>query len=484
MRPLSPTRLQLMSLAVATAAGLGARLFDLTAGTLQLDEGYTVVLAGNTVTDIFALAQTDANPPLTSLFYKAWTGIFGRGELAWELPAALLGTLAIPLVALLGVVMTGSWTVGVLVAWLLAASPLHVHFSQQVRSYALAIDLLIIAGAALALDVARARARWAATFVAAAWLSFATHYYALLALAGLLAGALLAARGKRKPTLRVLGLTSAFALLSIPTFAWLFFQYTTYYSFDWIGRPDARTLWSSWATLSGEWWPLVAVMSLLAAAGAALLLTRERGGLARSGVLLLLGWMLIPTVLAYATSLLGRPFLSSRYVVLWLPPLLVLAARGIAALPRRWQQGAVLGLIVLLTVPLHWNKHAERVRTEVEERSYRLMEERFRDGDVILHLSKKSYIPALAYRDHRLPEFFLAGTPSSNVMTYWMDEQTQLSLDELHGYKRVWLYRRPGPSRNTLEKVVARMRELGLSPILLKRHDREAEIRLYRLRAK
>jgi len=71
---------------------------------------------------------TDFNPPLSYLINFGFSRVFGFSEIALRLPAVIFGVLTVWLVYKLG----GKWP-----ALLLAASGLHVYYSQEARMYGL-----------------------------------------------------------------------------------------------------------------------------------------------------------------------------------------------------------------------------------------------------------------------------------------------------------------------------------------------------------
>lgn len=439
-----------LSVGLAALVGLLLRLFGLTGGSLQLDESYTVILAESPVETIFRLAPTDANPPLTSLAYKLWTAVMGRSELAWELLAVVLGTLSIPLLAVVAGRVFGR-RAGVIGAWLLATAPLHVDFCQQVRSYALAIALSMIAAGALLEDGRRPSRAAAGLFLVASWLFLNTHYYAFLILAALLGTALGMSWRDRPRRRRLIILGALLCVLSLPTLYWAVLQYGRFYSFDWIPKPTAGFAVQALLELTSGSAVLAALLSLCAVWG--VVQARRDGGQRAFAGAVLGGWLVGPLGLALVASLLGRSFFHPRYVVLWLVPLLMLAALGIARLPRRWHQVGLVAVMAFCALPPILDRVYTHALTGVEEAAYRHIEESYRRGDVVLHLSKKSYVPALYYHDRQLEEYYLRGSSGSNVMTYWMPYETTLGLDELIAYRRAWIYRAPSLEPQAMDFV-------------------------------
>lgn len=438
--------------AAALAVGAALRLVALTAGTLELDESYTIIQSRHSLYDILRLAPTEPNPPLTSLCYHLWTSLFGTSVLAWESLAVLVGVLTIYLIARLAARAFGP-AAGAAAAWLLAVSPPHVVFSQQVRSYALAVAIAIWTADALLRDLETPTRRSGAAWLAGSFLLINTHYYGLLVVAGFFAAAFLARRHARPLLRRTLLGGALLGLALVPTFASLYLQSTRYYSLSYIPeltpslalevlRSFGGTLTSLPGTAAGSSaLGLVAVLLLAAVAGTA---TLWRASRAAAWVLLL--WIATPTLISVAVSVLWRPYLQSRYAVLWLPPLVVLAAGGLARWSRFRLAAAVVLASLLAATPLA-DYYAVRYESADAKRAFAAIASGYRDGDVVLHLSKISWGPAIYYHaEAGLPieEYYLAGTPGSSVMRYWMyGKKVELDLWELGAWRRVWIYRWP-----------------------------------------
>ena len=458
-------RQQLALVGLALAVALALRLWGLTAGAFQLDEGYTVVLASASVQDIFRLIPTDPNPPLSSLVFKAWTRLFGTSEAAWESLSVVLGVLGIAYMAWMAGRLFGA-RAGVASAWLGAFSPLHVYYSQEVRGYALVMLLSLIAADALLRDLATPSRSQAAIFALAASLTGATHYYGLLVIAALLAGAGLAGVGQPRIWARIALLGGLFTLLSLPTLFCLYLQYTVFYGFYWIPKPAAVVVENAVYRLAGGNLILV-VLCLLALAAAGWRAGRERRR--RMPFLVLLTWLALPPVAAVAGSVLGKAFFHSRYVVVCLPPLILMTAFGLTQLTdRRWRTAAVVA-VCLLCLPQLRKQHRNMVRTAVEQEAYERMEREFRPGDLIVHVTKESFVPALYYHRRKLPERFLEGAPTSNVMKYWLPHPTEQTVSGLAEARRIWVYRKPTEPPETAYRLFRDPRFRALGARLLRR---------------
>lgn len=208
--------------AVLRLHGLGQPAFD-------CDELYAIRIQGLSLKSIASVvgraAFHEPHPPLGYLLYLPWVSLFGTAETAVRSLPLLLGVVSIPLIGLVGRRIGGTW-VGLAAAALLATNPLHIAFSQEARSYALAVLLVIAAHLfflrSLGEPSARNRIVYALLVVAAVY----THYFALLAVLphGLIAMWLLLtgdedSRRAARPTLLAFGCGMATFIAWLPALA-------------------------------------------------------------------------------------------------------------------------------------------------------------------------------------------------------------------------------------------------------------------------
>lgn len=118
--------------------GLAAflRVNNLARQSLWADEGNSVALAGRSFGEIAQAAALDIHPPLYYWLLSLWTRVFGTSEVAVRSLSVVLGVATVWLVFLLGRRLFGR-VAGLVAAFLLAISPLHVYYSQEARMYAL-----------------------------------------------------------------------------------------------------------------------------------------------------------------------------------------------------------------------------------------------------------------------------------------------------------------------------------------------------------
>ena len=121
-----------------TIAALGGslRFHQIGINSLWLDEAFSIWMGQQPLAEMLQwLIRIDQHPPLYYMLLRAWLGL-GDGTGTVRALSALFSTLTIPTIFLLGRRLAGL-RAGLLAALLLAVSPLHVHFAQEARMYAL-----------------------------------------------------------------------------------------------------------------------------------------------------------------------------------------------------------------------------------------------------------------------------------------------------------------------------------------------------------
>lgn len=325
--------------------------------SLWMDEAFSHLLATLPLDVAWQAAIADAvHPPLYYLLLRPWLLLAGHSEFALRFPSALTGVLTTALLLRAGRVWLGrraAWWA----ALLMALSPFHVWYSQEARMYAflglLALAVLMAFWQALH---SRGLRTWA-VLAGVSGLAYATHYFALyLPLVGF---AFLLATFQRHH--RALGRwTMVQALAVLPLAAWLVALYTVGggdFGIGWIPRPQPtdllRTLWSFGMAYDGRVTSLVVAGMLVWGGLLALGIWCGPGrGEARTLLALTLA---LPPLVTFLLSL-RRPTYVDRFFIASLPSFLLLAAAGLACLPRpaRWAVGlALIGLSLWGVVRLH-----------------------------------------------------------------------------------------------------------------------------------
>ena len=147
------------------------------------DEGWSVWVARFAAADILRQTGNDVHPPLYFALLHLWRGLSGDSEAGLRLLSAFLGTLTIAATFALGRSMARgllspgrAWLAGFLAALFLTVSRFAIAWSQEIRMYALATLLALLAVWAARRFWAGGRGRDAAVYVLATAAGLYTLY--------------------------------------------------------------------------------------------------------------------------------------------------------------------------------------------------------------------------------------------------------------------------------------------------------------------
>ncbi len=158
--------------------------FRLDYQSLWYDEGFSIYLAGTSVSEITARTASDIHPPFYYYLLHFWVKLFGGTEFSLRYLSAIFGLLTIPLMWAVGKRLLGTGA-GVLAAALVTLSPLFLWYSQEARMYTL-VTVLCLLSTYLLLRITdglgRRAVAWAAYFVVNV-IAVYTHFYAFFVLA-------------------------------------------------------------------------------------------------------------------------------------------------------------------------------------------------------------------------------------------------------------------------------------------------------------
>ena len=126
-----------LGLGLLTLVGFSLRFYAIGEKTVWLDEAFSLWLAHQPLADLWVwLIKIDQHPPLYYVLLHYWILIFGDGQGAARTLSALCSGLAIPLFYGAGRYLFPQRT-ALLATLLLALSPFHLRYAQEVRMYAL-----------------------------------------------------------------------------------------------------------------------------------------------------------------------------------------------------------------------------------------------------------------------------------------------------------------------------------------------------------
>jgi mannosyltransferase len=312
-----------------------------------IDEGLSVGIGSHPLLDIPGVLRQDGSPPLYYMLIGVWMRIFGHGEADTHAMSVAIALLIVPTAFMSGRALFGA-RAGWIAALFAALNPYLTYYAQETRMYALVILLSLIAITAFVLGFVHRRRVWLPVFALALALLVYTHNYGLFLAVGTGAAFLvvLALDGDRRALLRDAVLSyGAVALVYLPWVPSLLFQ-ARHTGAPWSNPPSPTTaLAGLTALLSGA--SAATAIALAGGSGLAGLLagSRLRGNAAR-GALAILVIGVVGLFVAWFMSQVS-PAWAQRYLSVFLAPVLLLAAAGLA-------RAGTLGLVVVVGVAILW----------------------------------------------------------------------------------------------------------------------------------
>ena len=184
-----------------------------------------------------------------------------------------------------------------------------------------------------------------------------------------------------------------------------------------------------------------------------------------------LSWLVVPVAAVVLLSVAYKPLLVVRYLVVCLPPFVMLVAYGLTRLGRGAATAAVVGLVVASGVGL--GAFVSRGSAQDWRGAVAAVAGHARPGDGVVIFAPYNRIPFEWYvHDHRAAEtllhpIFPVGAWSDDALRYdtSITVRTSAIAADVAGYHRVWLVLSaqqlyPGPDR----ALLAGLRSAGLTP--------------------
>lgn len=307
--------------------GVTLRLLRISWQPLWWDEGYSVYFATEPLATMLSLTARDIHPPLYYTLLHVWFQFFGSSspEVA-RLLSVLVGIATLPVMTWASLTLWPRRRAAALVATLLlAASPIHIYYSQEVRMYGLALLLTLLASTFLwrmqqRLERGDSPLPMFTGYVIAASLALLTLYYTGFLLLAHHLWLLVANRKQRTRLLWILASALLIILIQLPWWLYALPKLIAYVADKVLADQDTPLglltyLWRHWlAFFSGHlpaaqpW--LESVRIGAAALTAVALLTGIRLAnwkAEKSGIVWLFGLCLIPLFVGFAVNL-AYPF--------------------------------------------------------------------------------------------------------------------------------------------------------------------------------
>lgn len=329
--------------------GLAAVLsfYAIAAQSLWLDEAGSVAVARLDWPGMWGMmADREANMGLYYVLLHYWLQL-GTGEFAVRSLSAIIAVAALVPLYGVGVRLFGA-NVGLIASLLLAVNAFFIQFAQEARSYTLVV-LLVTSSSYLFLRALEnpSRKNWAGYVVVGALSAYA-HFFAAWVIAAHFVSAMVFRSGlTRRRDLIVSNAVIAFLVspLLVPIL--------TASRLGWLKKPSLEALASLFQELTGYGGSVLVIVYLgvwcSALLSAAAQPRRAQGRWIPWNLVFLFTWLLLPVLGSFLFSLLVKPIFLPRYLIIALPPLVLIAAAGVQNLRPAWLKLTTLLLLLALS---------------------------------------------------------------------------------------------------------------------------------------
>ncbi len=326
--------------ALALATVLSVLFLD--AKSFWLDEVYSVAHARLDLSGLWRAVTENANMSLYYLILHYWLR-FGDSETVVRSLSALAAVASIASFFVLCRRLFGR-SHAIVASVLLSVNAFFIHYAQEARSYSLVL-LLVTASSALFLQALAKPAivNWLA-YVVVSSLAVYAHFFAGFVI---LAHSVFTLLSRRAAIRRVMLSDMAIAAAIGPL---VFYIAKDESGPTWIKKPSVFGLVGAFESLAGNGGKALLVVYFLSCSFGLYSLFRLRRGDwsadARVGGLLALSWLLIPILGSFVYSYLREPVFEVRYLIVALPPLVMIAALGVVGL-NGWPMRALVFVALL-----------------------------------------------------------------------------------------------------------------------------------------
>jgi uncharacterized membrane protein len=404
---------------------------------------------------------------------KIWNSLVYPNEFFLRLFSVIWGVFSIILIYRLGALLF-SKKIGIASALLLSISPLHVYYSQELTYYSLSMFLALCSSYYFLKILKNSNSTSLIIYVLTTIGLIHTHFINITLILVQFLFFYLFYRKNKDLEKKWIFLNLVVFFICLPWIGILILQILRSYKLDvffWIRSPDFKMLTQTFMVFSLGYhvsWQLQLVMLIifLYFLLKALYIWREE-----SGVFYLIFWLFIPICLFWLISQ-WHPFYLHRFFIFVLPAFYLLIAAGLLANGGyAVVKGTMIILFLILSfcalknayedkLPLDFQKRYIAVWPKKEYREASLyVSKNFREGDIILHISRSTIAPFIYYHQRRFPE---AGIILNNICHEdWLrmgqktkkqyfnnstDGKGPLNIyvqidkkEDLHDFKRIWL---------------------------------------------
>jgi len=377
-------------LSLILLGGLWLRIYKLGSHDLWFDEAITSYIAGSIEHIPF-----DKNPPLYYILIHFWTKFFGNYEFQLRFLSAICGTASIFMLYKIGRLLLDK-KAGLISAFLLSISPIHIWYSQEARGYTLSIFTILVAIYFFISALRKNKPILWVLFAISSAISLYSSYYFLF----IIMGEFLVLLAKRYR--RFIGrwmICNFFILVSFLPFLRFFLnQINGVKGGFWINAPTLKSIFISFESFNvgynaNEMLYLLSTVLFLALfiCGIAYCLKN-----CKESLIFLLSFSLFPIAVIFVISQ-WIPIYIDRQLILYSPFYYIMIAIGIAGIRRRAViKIATLSFIFILSalslrnyfsdfMPASYPHHIGTYTKKPFKPAVNYVKGHYKEGDVIVH---------------------------------------------------------------------------------------------------
>jgi mannosyltransferase len=395
--------------------------------SLWLDEATSITLARDWTSIWPVMLRYNANMWLYYTLLYFWLNL-GASEFVVRSLSAIFAIATVPVIYVLGTRLFGAW-VGMLAGLLLALNAFFIHYAQEARSYSLLVFLTTLSSYFFVRGVGETSWKHWGGYVITITLALYAHYFGALVLVAHITS-LIIPRKEKIPWkgLAISGVATVLLLLPLALFQPLGIGQPT-----WVQPPEVDDIRRLFIALVGGSRKLLLVYLSLCFVALGFAVARFRGKSPPKiwHYAFLIAWLLAPVVIAFVISRLLRPIFVDRYLIICLPPCVLLTATGLSNINHRWIFAAILTILLILSGRGLFVWYTDYQKENWRDATAFVLTEAHPDDTVYFYLVREPF------------EYYLgrSDVPSDFLNLMGPDDPPDLKLLESLSdeYTRVWL---------------------------------------------
>jgi len=380
--------------------GAGIRIYRLDKHDLWFDEDTSLYVARD-----LNFNYMRPNPPLYYLLLNFWRRFFGESEFILRFFSVVFGVSSVFMIYKLGRLFFDA-RVGLISAFIISISPIHIWYSQEARGYTLSVFLIIITTYFFILALKENRNHLWASFIVSAILSIYTNYFSFLIL---FAGAIIISLKKYRWLIRKWLISYLFIVISFFPW-WLSFWKDVVFIREnfWISKPSLESILITFENFTVGYnatlqiYTVATILFTMLFILGILYLRREKEKL-----IILLIFLFVPIIISFIFSR-WIPIYLDRQLILFSPFYYFIVSFGLKRIKIPLIQITFFASILLLSTSSLYNYFLDFMPSSYEHHVgvhikkpikpvVKYIRENFNKGDIIAHSSFAVYNPFVNY---------------------------------------------------------------------------------------